>query len=265
MKTFRRGFTLIEVALFLVVTGALFAAVTIGVQNSIYQQRQTDAVQNLAEFIRSAYAQTTNVQSEGSGRTDSAIYGKLLTFGEKYNLAGEAIPDNKSMVFSYNVIGTIGETDSNNILESLSALGANVVTLDGSDYRPVGLAESYTPRWTSVIQSDNAYSVFKGAVLIVRHPKSGTVYTYVMKGKTVEVNEAVKNANQSVEVVESVNPLLSLIRDGSFIIQQVDLCLNTNDNPSTGLRHDIRIVKNARNSSGVETIMNDDGSCAVED
>ena len=58
MKNSRRGFTLIEVALFLVVTGALFAAVTIGVQNSIYQQRQNDAVQNFAEFIRSAYAAT---------------------------------------------------------------------------------------------------------------------------------------------------------------------------------------------------------------
>ncbi len=265
MKNSRRGFTLIEVALFLVVTGALFAAVTIGVQNSIYQQRQNDAVQNFAEFIRSAYAATMNVESEGDGRTESAIYGKLLTFGEKYDLAGNAIPNNKSMVFSYNVIGAIGETDSNNILESLSSLGANVVTLNDSDYRPVGLAESYTPRWTSVIQSDDSYSVFKGAVLIVRHPKSGTVYTFVMKGKTVEVNEAVKNANQSVEVVQGVNPLLPLIRDGSFEIQRLDLCLNTNDNPSTGLRHDIRIVKNARNSSGVEIIMNDDESCGVEE
>lgn len=264
MKTFRRGFTLIEVALFLVITGALFAAVTIGVQNSIFQQRQNDAVQNFAEFVRSAYAATTNVESEGDGRTESAIYGKLLTFGEKYDLAGNAIADDKSMVFSYNVIGAIGETDSNNILESLSALGANVVTLNGSDYRPVGLAESYTPRWTSVIQSDDAYSVFRGAVLIVRHPKSGTVYTYAMKGKTVEVNEAVKNANQSVDAIENLNPLLPLIQEGSFEIQQVDLCLNTNDNHSAGLRHDIRIIKNARNSSGVETIMNDDSSCAVE-
>ena len=35
----KRGFTMIEVALFLAITGALFAGVTVGVQNSIFQQR----------------------------------------------------------------------------------------------------------------------------------------------------------------------------------------------------------------------------------
>ena len=265
MKSVRRGFTLIEVALFLVVTGALFVAVTIGVQNSIYLQRQNDSVQNFAEFIRSAFAAAMNVESEGDGRTESAVYGKLLTFGEEYDLAGNTISDTKSMVFSYNVIGAIGETTSNNILESLVSLGANVVVLDGSNYRPVGLAESYTPRWSAMIQSDNAYEKFKGAVLIVRHPRSGTVYTYVMKGQTVEVNKTIRDANQNVETVEGVNPLLPFIQNGNFMIQEVDFCLNTNDDKSLGLRHDIRIIKNARNSSGVETIMNDDSRCAVED
>ena len=88
---------------------------------------------------------------------------------------------------------------------------------------------------------------------------------YVYGVETKRVNEAVKNANQSVDAIENLNPLLPLIQEGSFEIQQVDLCLNTNDNHSAGLRHDIRIIKNARNSSGVETIMNDDSSCAVEE
>ena len=39
------GFTIIEVALFLALTGFLFVAIAVGVQNSIHQQRQNDAVQ----------------------------------------------------------------------------------------------------------------------------------------------------------------------------------------------------------------------------
>ena len=40
----KRGFTLIEVAIFLAITGALFVSVAVGVQNSVYQQRISDSV-----------------------------------------------------------------------------------------------------------------------------------------------------------------------------------------------------------------------------
>ncbi|MBR3336275.1 MAG: type II secretion system protein, partial [Bacillus sp. (in: Bacteria)] len=65
MQRIRRGFTLIEVSIFLAITGLLFAMVVIGVQNSISQQRFNDVVQNYVEFLRSIYAGVTNVQSSG--------------------------------------------------------------------------------------------------------------------------------------------------------------------------------------------------------
>ena len=61
MKRIKGGFTLIEVSLFLAITGLLFLGVTIGVQNSIFQQRYNDSVQNFVEFLRSAYSKTENV------------------------------------------------------------------------------------------------------------------------------------------------------------------------------------------------------------
>ena len=51
----KKGFTLIEVALFLAITGMLFIGIAAGVQNSIYQQKINDSVQGFAEFLRSVY------------------------------------------------------------------------------------------------------------------------------------------------------------------------------------------------------------------
>lgn len=263
MKNKRYGFTLIEVAIFLVITGALFAAVTVGVQNSIYHQRQNDAVQNLLEYLRGIYSQVTNVESEGGGDSEYAIYGKLLTFGQSTDLAGEA--NDKNALFSYNVVGKIEETDSSNILQSLALLDANVVRQDPSDsrYRALGLAESYVPRWATAIQNVDNYDLFKGALLIVRHPRSGTVYTYAMEGETIEVNATIKDANMGSEIIAGANPLLPFLNDEHFSIKQVDLCLNMDGNESGGPRFDIRILKNARNASGVEITSDDDNKCRI--
>ena len=258
----RYGFTLIEVSIFLVITGALFAAVTIGVQNSIYHQRQNDTVQNLAEFLRGIYSQVTNVESEGGGNSEYAIYGKLLTIGESNDLAGNA--NDRNALFTYNVIGKIAETDSDgNILQTLANLDANVIVQSGenSSYRALGLAESYVPKWASAIQNANNYDLYKGAILIVRHPRSGTVYTYVMDGETVEVNAAIKNADMGTEILSGVNPLIPFLRNDSFAIREVNLCLNMEGNVDFGRRFDVILVKNARNASGVEIATDEGNKC----
>ena len=59
----RRGFTLVEVSLFLAVTGLLFIGIVAGVQGSMSQQRYNDSVQSFAEFLRSAYSQVMNVEN----------------------------------------------------------------------------------------------------------------------------------------------------------------------------------------------------------
>ena len=85
MKRNWRGFTLVEVSLFLAITAAIFVGIAVGTQNSIFQQRYNDAVQSFAEFLRTVYSQVTNVQNESAGRSDKAIYGKLVKFNEEEN------------------------------------------------------------------------------------------------------------------------------------------------------------------------------------
>lgn len=294
MKKVRRGFTLVEVALFLAITAAIFVGIAVGTQNSIFQQRYNDAVQNFAEFLRSVYSQVTNVQSEGSGRSEKAIYGKLVVFGEDGNGENE--------ITTYNVIGDVGEVGGGDVLQRLITLNANIIVENASGYQAVGFVENYQPRWASQIQTTKGwdedpagrYNIFTGLLLVVRHPSSGTVYTYVARDDTIRVqdkiNEAgsdIGNANMIINGAserlaecgedeacrESINNEVSAatiakdtaitniggmlkeyLEDGSFQPSEVDFCVNPNGADRSNLRRDVRIVAGARNASGIEII-----------
>ncbi|MBQ3452987.1 hypothetical protein IJG28_02195 [Candidatus Saccharibacteria bacterium] len=267
MKKFWRGFTMIEVALFLVITGALFIAVTAGVQNSIAQQRYNDTVQNFVEFLRSVYAETMNVQNADNGRSEQAIYGKLVTFGEKLNSDGKDSDGNVAYV--YDVVGKVDGEVGNKVKDALKNLNANVIVKDGNSAVPAGIVENYTPRWTGGLEPvcgdlscDDSYHSIKAALLVVRHPRSGTVYTYVMNNETVEVNQALKSINDSIKaggnadtLIADRNPLTPFLGDsGGFEINDLDFCINPYAGEKSTTRIDVRIPKNARNSSAIQTI-----------
>lgn len=202
MSKNRRGFTLIEISLFLVLTAALFVGVATGTHNSIYQQRYNDSVQNFVEFLRSAYSRTSNVENQGEGRSNYAIYGKLITFGERYDLAGE---DNKEKgaIFTYDVIGKVGDIGTGTALGALAALDANVVLYDEDQrFYSTGITDSYTLKWNAELEPECgdvscSYDDFQGSILIVRHPRSGTVYTYFYD-ETIQVNELTRERNKVI-------------------------------------------------------------------
>lgn len=58
------GFTVIELMLFLGVTGALFASLMIGVNSSISQQRYRDSVMSLSSFMQNQYNEVLNTRNE---------------------------------------------------------------------------------------------------------------------------------------------------------------------------------------------------------
>ena len=257
MKVRRQGFTLIEVSLFLAITALLFFGVTLGVRGSIFQQRYNDSVQNFAEFLRSTYSEVTNVEHTGTGTSDQAIYGKILSFGESYDLAGNNINENK--VFSYVVVGNIGDNCSSgggngcNVLQILQSLGANIV----KDGELVGIPREYTLKWGAGLQTtatySGAYVPFSGMVLIVRHPETGTVYTFFNENK-MEVNHMLKTgAPISLSLVNNAGV------SNNWVQQEIDFCINPFGDAESSTRRDVRIIKNAQNASGVE-IMSQDGA-----
>ena len=220
MKKHRRGFTLIEVALFLGLTSALFLGIALGVQNSVFQQRYNDSVQSFAEFLRSVYSQVANVQNEKYGRTGKAIYGKVVTFdvvdedGEPHNL-----------IKTYNLIGDIRQTPieevgldpsmgcgtSDSVIDRLCTLNASVVYKDDGDFveggagpsfHTVGFVETYEPRWDSRIQTTspyddaNGYNLFEGILVITHSPSSGNISTYVLQNP--------QNAAEKRQVIDQI-------------------------------------------------------------
>ncbi len=263
MKKVKLGFTLIEVSLFLAITGALFVSIIVGTQNSIWQQKYNDSVQNFTNFIRNAYAQVSNPQGIGDGRSDQAIYGKLIVFGQEYDLKGEKIPSGEQRIFIYDVVGDASSVGTGSVIETFKALRINVVVeeVNGgtTNVSPAGLADSYVPTWASVIEKTRvtagADNNFKGSILIVRHPRSGIINT-LFADRIIKVNEEVRNARLSGNYSGTRTLLTSKL--DFFSVGQIDLCVNPYGMGEMGtFRRNIRIVKNARNSSGVEIIDQD--------
>lgn len=265
MRKRRVGFTLVEVSLFLAVTGLLFLGVTLGVQNSIYQQRYNDVVQGFADFLRNVYDGVLNVQNNtGDGRHNLAIYGKLISFGEKNE-------NEEQVVYVYDVIGRAVSSDASEVgggptLTLLKNLGADVVfkVKDETDgkykYRTVGVVEMYKPSWGARIQSTEGFEDYKGEILVVRDPKSGTVRTFVGDDGPIEVNEKLSSlvGTSTGEDDEGA----SILRDelSAFSPSEVDFCVNPNGTSESDRRTDIRLMESAANASGVEIVGLDDES-----
>lgn len=66
----QQGFTIIEVILFLAISGSLAALLLVGMGTAIQQQQYRESVQSFASFLRSQYSRVINVENS---RPDSAV------------------------------------------------------------------------------------------------------------------------------------------------------------------------------------------------
>ena len=230
----KHGFTIIEVTLVLAITALLVTGVMVGTSATISRQRYNDAINDIVDYFRQVYSEVINVQNVRTGestpaycsvttafdstgvaldipavatpgRTDCAIYGKIVTIGE----LGD---DNKvsDTIHSYDIIGNVYSPDNYknsaakmkkqqegedsrgysssadiNLLMSQD-IGANAVTFATSDSEcriaPAGNTSYYNPIWGTSLETtalaDGTSLPFRGAILIFRSPLSGTVQTY---------------------------------------------------------------------------------------
>ena len=268
----RKGFTIVEVMLFLAITALLFIGIAMGVQNSVFQQQYNDSTQSFLEFMRSVYSKVSNPQTTGHGNSEEAIYGKLVVFGESVMLDGTTSNDSGA-IFTYDVIGkastVAGGLSTGSATSMLATLDANVVRFNrGGLENSITSAElvspeKYTPHWGAVIDGTTNGAPFKGSILVVRHPRSGTINTLV-SDDVIEANRVVYEANSSGSYNGAENLLKSKL--SSFRASEVDFCVNPSgpDAASNVPRQNIRILANARNASDVEFIELDgsDNRCA---
>lgn len=282
MRKIRRGFTLIEVALFLAVSGALFVGVMAGMQGAISEQEKNDAVQNFAEFLRSAYSEAENVQNlVTGGRSEKAIYGKLITFGENTNLLGN--PNTDREIFMYTVVGDVRNNTSGgtSTLEILQKLQVGVTEVKDSKLQLMGISEGYKMRWDTYLQrkctvegevvkvcGEDAYKQFEGSILIARQPNTGTIFTYYSP-RVVQVNQTIKNY---VGGGSDSNPFLKtgaldvtgqnyLTANEFSNANPIDFCINVSGAQNGTERTNVRIIQGASNASGIEIVGSEMSLC----
>lgn len=261
----RRGFTIVEVSLFLAVSGLLFAGIVASSGISVARERFNTAAQDFAEFLRDLYSETKNVQNSrdvassrnyctlkhpntGSynnnknleqphGRSECAIYGKIAIFNEKIS---DSDNSNNSQIKVYDVIGNVIDAknelqEKNNTLAALKEVYAGYIALGSNDKRvPAGNSDTYTPEWSSHIETTVKDKYFSGALMIVRSPIDGSIHTYVYESAS-----RIPSSSSS-----SNNDIYDYIASSKFKEQTVNFCLNSADAYAyNGRRRNIRIRK----------------------
>ena len=75
MKRRGDGFTIIEVILFLAITGLMVAGMLVGVTVALRQQQYRDAVQSFAHFLKDQYSRVISVENDRNARAICPIAG----------------------------------------------------------------------------------------------------------------------------------------------------------------------------------------------
>lgn len=177
------GFTVIELMLFLSVTGALFAALMLGVNGNITQQRYQESVDAYSTFLQDQYFEVINTRNErddgwscdggvvsqdpvggtARGRTSCVLLGRAIEVIDK----GERI---RTMP----VVGTEAGISGQGGVSDLKAI---------TDYKPklVDDDEEFVSTisidWGSTLVSPDGQPS-TASILILRSPVSGLIRTF---------------------------------------------------------------------------------------
>lgn len=218
-----KGFTLIEVILFLAITGMIIAGLLIGVGASLNRQRYSDATTGAVSYFQNQYSQVSNVSnnrpnnlvcrggaivdapgdtSSPVGTSDCTIVGRLI----------QSRPGGVG-VMSYPVYatvdaGTLPRNASDNDLQILRDARLIAAT-EGEEYTPSWgtrfLRESEKDE-TGRAAPNQAPEDANFAILIVRMPTSGIIHTYVSDTSTASPAEIVQETDPSDDFFVCVSP-----------------------------------------------------------
>lgn len=221
--TYNGGFTILETMLFLAITGVLVAAMLFGVGSSINTQRYRDSVTSLKSFLQSQYSDIENVQNDrgdnwkcnssaqtsqtgtlqNRGQSDCVIVGKYI-----------AIVGGTTTVASVNAYqtSTLGSGNDIAILKSnykleLSTVNQQTDALAWGTVIAWAKSSSGSGADGSGVDKKNPTTPRSIAILIVRSPTSGAIYTFT--SDTVVPVTSVTNATLQAMLVTGVGALPS--------------------------------------------------------
>ncbi len=321
----KSGFTLVETALVMAISVLTLVAFIATISARIGRERYKDATNSFADFVRRIYSETINVQNGRSGSIDDqneyctlagqnahaiaaengaanpdsdgypgrsgcAIYGKLITFGERYTSEEDRISpqdDDDRIIYVYDVIGraidishplVLPAGSDGSITDQLAAVNADILAVTkkpgSSDcaVNPVGTVQKFSPPWSSEIETTaKERNMFKGALLITRSPSSGAVHTYVLEitddDKDLQFQSiiahnrsvACDNARGVYDMTTNMNSNLNqYLKNGKFQMKEVNFCVGSDEGFMTvSKRNNVRVVLDNHNATGVEFIETD--------
>lgn len=178
----QRGFTIIELILFLGITGALFAALMLGVNTSIYQQRYKDSVMAYKSLLEQQYAEVTYPRNERDDKwtcTSESGVQQQPNGGEARGtsncvLLGRyvQIKNNGSVVETGNVVG-FQPADTTLLAGDIATLAAYTPRLS-----PLG-KQDHEVEWQSILKSTEDQPS-AASFLVLRSPLSGLIRTFAL-------------------------------------------------------------------------------------
>jgi len=256
----KRGFTLVEVMLFLGLSGALIALVVGGTQRNIAEKRYNDTVDNFISYLEGLYSGVSYVSHGGSGNSDQAVYGKLVDI---------KTDGGKTISTAYTILGNVkpaGEVTE----DTLNAVLKLSPTITNGAAGNFVYAETYTPSWGGKITSDHIDSSNNHIewldppsktqsqilLLILRHPRTGMTSTYVYYPNSISgIGTGTKITGDDSSLAGKGDNT----SNDNFKEQDANLCIDSDDRWAAGnQRRLIRIHKGANNASGVEAIIAND-------
>lgn len=173
------GFTIIEVMLFLAVTGLMITGVMAGANSSLNAQRYRDGVEAIRNSISSEYAKVyslTNTREStdpcGGGGAASRLWGTsdCLYVGRLLQITQDTSPVASQKLTVYPVVATEVAADASDMIARY-----RFKKIAGE-----GLVESRKMEWglTAVTTSSRSSTLAEVSILILRSPIDGSVRTY---------------------------------------------------------------------------------------
>lgn len=230
------GFTVIEVVLFLGITGLLAMMTFIGTGSSINVQRYRDSVTSLKSFLQQQYSDVVNIENDHTSSDSACPSIAAISRGQSSCvILGRYIAnDGENKLVVKTVVGTDNSdlvTSEKDSLHKFAAQFSSVVATN----------QTYALTWGTTLNKKSGpdYST-DFSILIVRSPLSGSIMTYISQDKTGSPSSNSLSPLQLVDVADSQKASLKL-------------CINSN-NLFSGKKMMIQVLPNSANGNGVRLL-----------
>lgn len=246
----KAGFTVIEVMLFLAITGVLLIAVLSGTYAGIANQRYNDSIRTFAEFLRQIYGEVLSPETLGTGNSNQfAIYGKIAVFG--LDTEDGASDDQDHNVYTATLVGDVNiPNSSTGFVDELGLVNAQLFCGDESMEQD-STVKQFMPAWGTKINNAEGQP-FRGTVIIARSPTSGTVHTAYSED-IFRINEHCQPDDRAAS--SSLQNAIKDTPESFSITDDINFCLRSH---SSSILRDIRLTADGHNTSAVNILSTDD-------